>query len=308
MVFRPVPAKERWDGVLLCVWVLITLGLLLQWISRRPTDWLRFALVALVMAGAVLLLHVAYRTWAAFSLEYWLDRNALTVRWADARQTIPLAGLRRILVGALPEGAEAALPRASWLDWPATFLRQMPDNNRDPQSGPAVALLASLPMEGCLVLDAGTTAFALSPAAPDSFIDAVQERVRMGPVANVPPAYRRRFDPASLLVFDRLGWILLGAGLAGAALLFAVLMIRLPGLPDMLAVRYTADGIPELVREKESLYLLPLIGLMSWLLNGLFGLVMAARRQKSGAYLLWSGTLVVEFCALFALLSLVGWR
>ena len=93
MVFRPVPYKERWEGVVLCVWILITLGLLLQWISRRPTDWLRFALVALVLAGLFYLIHLAYRTWTAFTLEYWLDRNALTVRWADVRQTIPLAGL-----------------------------------------------------------------------------------------------------------------------------------------------------------------------------------------------------------------------
>lgn len=292
MVFKPAADESRWEGLAVCAWIAITQILLLQWASQRPTDWVRFVLFFALIGSVPLLLFVLYRTWIAFSLEYWLDRNALTVRWADVRQTIPLSSLRQMLLD-VPDAAPA-----SRIDWPALYVR--------PAVPGGLAMLATRPLAQCLVLDAGDQRFALSPAAQSQFIEAVQERVRMGPVANVPMASARRVDPARLLSADRTGLILLALGLAGALLVFGALMVRFPSLPDVLTVRYTTEGIPEQVREKESLFLLPAIGMMAWVVNGVWGLVMAARKQKPGAYLLWGGTLLVQLSALLALLTLTG--
>src|SRR5690606_1061404 len=116
----------RWEGVALTGWILISQILLLGWISARATDWLRFLLIALFVLSVPLLLHVAYRTWIAFSLECWLDRDSLTVRWADVRQTIPLSALQRLLLGAAPAETAATMPTRgtqAWLGWPSTFVR-----------------------------------------------------------------------------------------------------------------------------------------------------------------------------------------
>ncbi len=295
MVFRAADNPARWEGVAVCLWLAVANLLLVRWIVQRPTDWLRFALLFVLLVGFVTLLYVGYRTWVAFSLEYWLDRNALTVRCADTRHTIPLSSLRQMVIG-----LEEERPTA-WREWPAPYVQQ-------PVADEGVTLLASRPLPDCIVLDAAERAYAVSPAAADEFIEAVQERVRMGPVATATPATERTLDPGRLLHFGRTGVVLIALGLLGAVLVFGALMVRYPGLPDVLAVRYSAQGIPEQVREKQTLFILPAIGLLSWLVNGVWGMVLAARGQKPGAYLLWGGTLVVQVCALFALLALIGWR
>lgn len=340
MVFKPADLPARWEGVAVCAWIAIVQLLLVQWIRHRTTDWLTFMLVFGLLLSIPVLLQVIYRTWIAFSLEYWIDRNAVTVRWADVRQTIPLADVQEIVLpiapgtaidtaaqaqpGALPaEGASAPVARAAsaqaaaalagrgarrversarfWIDWPSHFVRPRPGDG-------GLALLASRPSAECVLVATPTTRFALAPAASADFVEVIYERARMGPVANVALEQERRFDPARLFSGDRLGLTLVVLGLMGSILLFGALMTRFPGLPDVLAVRYSAEGAPELVREKQGLFLLPAIGLMAWIVNGIWGAVLAMRGQQAGSYLLWGGTLVVQLCAFFALAALIGWR
>jgi hypothetical protein len=45
--------------------------------------------------------------------------------------------------------------------------------------------------------------------------------------------------------------------------------------------------------------------LLAWLINGLWGIWMAAHQQPTGAYLLWGGALIVQACSLLALHSLM---
>lgn len=309
MVFKPADSHLRWEGLVLCLWIGVVDLLLLQWILQRETDWLLFALIFLLVLSLVLLANLAYRTWAAFTLEYWVDRNALTVRWADVRQTIPLAAIRRIVLG-----GEAAGGTGAWRRWPAPWLfsPEIPAAGAPASAAPELSgaplPLASRPPTDCLVLETGTRAFALSPLAAEPFIEALQDRVRMGPASSTPYVYERRFDPVRLFASDRMGILLLVLGLLGGLLLFGALMVRYPALPDALAVRYSAAGVPEQVREKGTLFLLPAIGLMAWLVNGVWGLIMAARGRSEGAYLLWGGTLLVQVCAFLAMVGLIGWR
>ncbi|MGL4650450.1 MAG: hypothetical protein ACRC1H_13665, partial [Caldilineaceae bacterium] len=287
MVFKPADAHERWEGLVLCFWILILDMLLLQWIFQRETDWLLFSLIFVLVISLVALAHLAYRTWTAFTLEYWVDRNALNVRWADVRQQIPLSAIRRIVLG-----AEFAGSPPVWRNWPSPWVLS-PDSpvppaplspasiapaanggageGDEPAWNPLLLLATRRPAD-CLVLETDTRAFALSPAATEPFIEALQERVRMGPASSTPFVYERRYDPVRLLTADRTGILLLVLGLLGGLLLFGALMVRFPGLPDALAVRYTAEGVPEQVREKGTLFLLPAIGLMAWLVNGVWGL------------------------------------
>ncbi|MEZ4673761.1 MAG: hypothetical protein R2932_05885 [Caldilineaceae bacterium] len=99
--------------------------------------------------------------------------------------------------------------------------------------------------------------------------------------------------------------MLLTLGLLGVLVLFGVLMVQFPELPNPLPVRYTRDGLPELVRDKDVLFRLPVIGLLAWLINGLWGVFMVWRRQPVGAYLLWGGTIVVQALLLMALRSVL---
>ena len=103
---------------------------------------------------------------------------------------------------------------------------------------------------------------------------------------------------------ERLGlWLLVG-GLLGVLILFGVLMISFPNLPEVLTVRYNSAGSPAEVREKGALYRLPIIGLLVWGSNGVLGLLLA-RRQPMAAYMLWTGAIVVQVFSLLALVSLI---
>jgi uncharacterized membrane protein len=97
----------------------------------------------------------------------------------------------------------------------------------------------------------------------------------------------------------------LGLGLLGVLTLFGILMVQFPDLPNPLPTRYSPDGLPEIVRDKQVLFRLPVIGLFAWLVNGIWGVWMSLHRQPVGAYLLWGSTIVVQIFLFFALRSVL---
>jgi hypothetical protein len=295
MSFRPWECRTRWEGIIVAFWIVLIDLLLIIWMDRRPVDWLKFMLILVTVGTLPLLGYVLFRTWAAFSLEYWIDRNAVTVHWANFRQVIPLQNVQRIIQGGLP-----SLAPTPWTQWPAPYIgsaRALGLAN--------VQMLATQPLEECLLLDTGETVFALSPRYADDFLEALQARYRLGPVAT--PAMERMRSTAWQRLFgqDQLGPILLACGLAGTLLLFGILMVRFPNLPDAMAFHYNSQGLPDVVREKTALFLLPAMGLMAWLINGVWGLWMAFRQQRTGAYMLWGGAIIVQICSYMALTSLM---
>lgn len=295
MVFKPVPSKTRWEGLVVSLWIALIDLLLLVWVTQRQTDWLRFVLILLIALSAPLLLHLLYRTWGAFTLEYWVDRNAVTIRWANLRQIIPLPAIQQIITGGLQ-----ASGGQDWLHWPAPQVRR--------GHGPTltnVMLFATRPLEGCLLLDTGDTLFALSPLAEAEFLDALQSRFQMGVAQPLAMEQVHTSNLARIFGPGRVGPVLLGLGMAGALLLFGILMLRFPDLPNPLPIRYTRAGLPDMVSDKELLFRLPTIGLFAWLVNGAWGILMMLRKQPVGAYLLWGGTVVVQGFLLLALRSVL---
>jgi hypothetical protein len=281
--------------MIVAFWIVLIDLLLLIWMDRRPIDWLKFGLILVAVGTLPLLGYVLFRTWAAFSLDYWIDRNAVTVQWATFRQVIPLQSVLRVIHGGLP--AVAPMP---WTQWPAPYI-----GTTRALGLPNIQMLATRPLEECLLLDTGESVFALSPRHADEFLDALQARYRLGPVAATALERTRSTAWQRLFGQDQLGPFLLAGGLVGTLLLFGLLMVRFPNLPDAMAFHYNSQGLPDVVREKTALFLLPAIGLLTWLINGVWGLWMAFRRQRTGAYMLWGGTLVVQICSYMALTSLM---
>jgi hypothetical protein len=103
----------------------------------------------------------------------------------------------------------------------------------------------------------------------------------------------------------QIGLLLLGVGLVGVLALFGRLMVQFPALPEAIPFRYTSEGLPEVVREKAALFTIPGIGLLTWLANGLGGVWMVARKQPTGAYMLWGGAIIVQIFSFLALNSLL---
>jgi hypothetical protein len=282
--------------LIVAFWIVLIDLMLLIWMERRPVDWVKFGLILLAAGSLPLMAYILFRTWAAFSMQYWVDRNAVTVEWGGLRQVIPLQSIQRIIRGGLP-----SVTTIPWYRWPAPYLghaRALGLTN--------IQMLATQPLEECLLLDTGETVFALSPRHEAEFLDALQARYRLGPVAATTLTRVRSTFWQRLFGPDRVGPILLLVGGVGVLLLFGVLMINFPNLPDALAFHYNSDGLPDVVREKTALFLLPFIGLMAWLVNGVWGVWMVFRNQRIGAYMLWGGALVVQICSYMALTSLMN--
>jgi hypothetical protein len=295
MVFKPPPCRTRWEGLIVAFWIVVADLLFLVWMGRRPIDWIKFLLIFAAVGSLPVLAYILYRSWAALSMEYWIDRNAITLHWANTQQVIPVQSVQRVIQG-LPNLEPVAEQR-----WPAPFL------------GPArtlglahVQMVATRPLEECLLLDTGETVFAVSPRDPAGFIEGLQARYRLGPVLQLHLARVRSSFWERLFGGEVAGPALLGIGLIGVLLLFGILMVRFPDLPDALAFHYNSDGLPDVVREKSALFLLPAIGLLAWTINGMWGLWLAFHQQRTGAYMLWTGAIIVQICSYLALTSLMN--
>jgi hypothetical protein len=294
MVFKPIPCRTRWEGLAAAAWLILIDLLLINWAWQRPTDTIKFVLLVLIALSIPVLVHIIYRTWAVFTLEYWLDRNAVVIRWANTRQIIPLALLQHVI----EEGVVEVRP-PGWLPWP------MPQMRRTQSADAPVLLCATLPLAQCLILNTGERQFAISPAEKSEFLAMLQECYRLGPVANLQVTEVRASVIDRFLGENRVGLLLIALGLVGVLALFGRLMVQFPSLPSALPFRYSSAGLPEVVRDKSALFILPAIGLLAWLVNGLWGMWMMRRQQPTGAYMLWGGAIAVQVCSLLALNSLL---
>ncbi len=296
MVYASRAEQTRWQGLAVVGWLLLMDVLLLVWLTRKSVNWTSFLLILALTASLPPLVHIAIRTWGAFNLEYWLDRNALRVRWAGTCQVIPLHSIQRIILG-----MNEFSPQPPLLSWPAPFVRELQG-----YGGHRLVRLASAPLDQCLLLQTEEGIFAISPADPDGFLEELQSLNRLGLTRALP--LLREQPPAyyALATESPAGRWLLFAGLVGCLILFCYVMIRFPQFPDTLVFHYNRQGVPDSIRPKSALFLLPVIGLLAYLTNSLGGLWMRLRGQPSGAYLFWSGSLLVQVLVFLALINLTS--
>ncbi len=300
MVFKAAPEQSRWTGLWICIGIILVDFILLMLMLSRPVDWSKFVLIALLLLSIPALVHLIYRVWSLFTLEYWVDRNAVTVSWAGIQQSYPLYKVQQILQGEVQD-----LGEPQWHHWPANHIR-----GSETLSLRTLKLYATRPLHECLLLDMGDTVVGISPEEPEHFLQIIQERYKIGPAVDVieeeQPAARIQRGWRIIANLDTVGITLLVLGITGVLILFGVLMIRFPSLPSDLVMRYNADGTPELIRAKTQLFLIPAIGLMAWLVNGVGGGWLVVRNQLVGAYMLWGGTIIVQVVSFFALITLMS--
>ncbi len=293
MNFKPLPCRSRWESLFVAFWLILINILLLIWLTHRAVDWISFVLALAILLTLLVFAHLLYRIWGTFTLEYWFDRNALHVNWAATHVTIPLVSIRRII-----EGEEAV---SAWnpLYWPSPYVRSVRKGRRQ------IEQYATRPLSASLVIETkGGTIFAISPQRRDFFLEALQAYNHLGAIQSVKLQENHPLRQNLARIGGAGGWLLI-AGLVGVLLLFGVLMIYYPTLPDRLIFHYNSDGLPDSIRAKNALFLLPIIGALTFLVNSVAGFWMSYRQQRVGAYLLWGGTITVHVLALLALFSLI---
>lgn len=298
MSFKPSPYPGRWYGPLAMLALIGLDVIMLRGLLARPVDGLSFVL-ALSMLGTILaVVYLGYRTLGAFTLEYWVDRNAVTIVWGLTRQIVPMGQIERIV----DEPGIAPLQEHAPWHWPCPNRRRM----RTEAFG-TINAYGTKPLREQIVLVTPHENYGVSPADPKRFLEALQDRFALGPSRALAPELQRPPVWTWPLWRDRAALFLMGAGLVGLLIMFAALTFRYPDLSPDLPMHFDVAGLPDRISPKSELFTLPVIGLVVWVFNTAVGVWLYRHVQRGGAYLLWFGALAVQGIAGLALFNLMRW-
>jgi len=296
--FKPFPAGDRWYAIAVIIALLGLDLLLVSWLLGRPVDGLSFLIALAVLGSLLVFVYVGSRTFGTFALEYWVDRDAVTLKWGLTRQVVPLPRIQRIQINTT---VKPTSPPRPW-HWPCAERRRYVV----PGLG-VVNAYATRPLAEQIVLVTAGESYSLSPDDVPGFVHAMQERHALGPVRQVGAELQRPPLWTWPLWRDRAAMILMGAGLFAVLLMFGVLCFRFPSLSSDLPLHFDVNGLPDRIASKEGLFALPVIGLVTWILNTAVGVWLYRHVQRGAAYLLWGGALVVQGIAGLALFNLMRW-
>lgn len=298
MSFKPIPDASRWYG-LLAMLALVGLDVILvRALLARPVDGLSFILALFVLASALAVVYLGYRSFCIFTLEYWVDRDGVTLVWGPTRQIVPMGQIERII--AEPQATPRGGP-ALW-HWPYPNRRRV----QTAELG-TVNAYGTQPLAEQIVLVTSGESYGVSPADRQGFVWALQDRYALGVNRVLEPEIKRPPLWTWPLWSDRVALFLIGAGLLGVLVMFGALAFRYPNLSADLPVHFDVAGLPDRIAEKSELFTLPLIGLVVWLFNTAVGVWLYRHVQRGAAYLLWFGALAVQGIAGLALFNLMRW-
>ena len=61
--------------------------MLVLWLKARPVDGLSFLAALAVLGSLLLMVYIGFRALGAFTLEYWIDRDAITLKWGPTHSS-----------------------------------------------------------------------------------------------------------------------------------------------------------------------------------------------------------------------------
>lgn len=277
---------------------LVLLDALIVWIATQlPVSGLTFVLVTLVLVTLPVIALLAYWLAGLNRSAYWLDRNGLTIRWGAVQQTIPMASIRQVLHGSEIAGK---IHHFRGGQWPGHWVGQAQVDDWG-----TTLFYAAGGLDQQLVIVTPGLAYAISPVDMAGFIEAFEQRQKMGATQEVAQVSIRPeiFDWS--LWSDRLALGLVGAAGVACLLLFGYTCLRFPDLAPRVALHFDATGLPDRFGPRSQVFLLPIIGLMSLGADFVVGLPMYLR-DRMGTYLLWGGALIVQAVAWVAAVGILS--
>ena len=292
------PRLGNWVGIGIIMW-LVSLDAILIWIATQlPTiSVITFILGLLVLASLPIVALTVYSLVGLNHAQYALDRNLLTIRWGAVQQIIPMASIRKVLHGSEIAGQ---IRRFRGGRWPGHWVGQAEVKD----VGPVLFYAAGGPDQQLVFVTPGL-AYAITPADLAGFVEAFDQRQKMGPTQR---AEQMSIQPELYdwpLWTDRLALGLLGLAVISCLLLFGYTCLRFPELDPRVALHFDAAGAPDRFGPRLQVFTLPFIGLMALGANVIAGVPMYLR-ERVGAYLLWGGALVVQVLAWVAAVGILG--
>lgn len=275
--------------------ILLDVGLFLL-LLRGPITLLSFLWGVLLLASLPLLALLAYWTSSLKTAHYHVVEHALLIEWGSLRQVVPLAAIQSLQLGS----EVTAVTRFRGLRWPGLIVGRGLIDERE------VFIFATRPQPEQLLLLTDTAVHAISPVDLENFQACLAALLtpEMKTAADLPESHlgflRWRFWddwPGQLL--------LLAAGLLNMTL-FAYLTAMYGRLPAQVPLHFNRSGEIDRLAAPDRLFILPIIGLLAWLLNSAWGWIFYQLDQKLPAYLLWGTAVVIQLAVWGAVLGLLN--
>jgi hypothetical protein len=266
--------------------------------ASRPISFGTFIVGLSVFLGFLLVALIAYWVYGLASASYLLDRNALIINWGTSKQVIPTDAIEQVFTG----DEIAGDIRFYGGRWPGHWVGygELPDAG-------ATLFYATRPLAEQIFVVTPGLVYAISPANREDFLESFQKRLQMGPTQAMEQSSKRPSVLDWAIWQDPLGLALLGVGILGLVALVGLLTFRFPNLPMLMPLHFAASGSPDRLGPRIEVFLLPLIGLLSLLVNGVLGGI-SYRHHRVASYMLWSSSILIQllvWAATFGILSRV---
>ncbi len=265
---------------------------------RTPVNIITPLWVALIVVSLPLAGFVGYRSFSLLNAHYRFTQNALVIVWGPVKEIIPMADISGLILGSdLP--ADLA-PRGLW--WPGCLV-----GRGHTKAVGDLMYYATTPQTGQIIVATGKGGYVISPSNIDEFINQFEEEGRKGITEEVPYIQNRPEFYSWALWRDRWAASLLFAGLVATFLLLIVITVSFPDPDTTIPLHYDGLGQVDRTGPPSGLLILPAIGGLAWLANGLIGAALYAARQRErpAAYLLWSSSIVIQVLLWVAAIGLL---
>lgn len=281
--------------------ILLDLGLLLL-LFTQPVTVLTFLWGALLLLSIPAIAFVFYWVSALSSARYQVLGNELLIEWGRMRQVIPLARIRNLVPGRTLTEVKAF----RGIRWPGCFVGWGQVSGVRNDVDYETVFYATGPLAQQLLLITESVAYAISPVDLENFIDCVEALQVSGLTTSSE-------SPSSSLTFlnwriwrDRRAQSMLATAVSLNGLLFAYLCTAYGRLPASVPLHFSQTGAVDRVGTPANLFLLPLIGLLSWLINSVLGwFFYQLRHEPPLALVLWGAAIVVQIATWTAVLGLL---
>ncbi len=283
-------------GLGLMAFILMVSAALVGVAASRPISFGTFIVALSVVLGLLLVGLIAYWVYGLAGASYKLDRNAVIIAWGTSEQVIPTGEIERVLSGDEIEG------RVHFYGgrWPGHWVGygELAD------VGPTL-FYATEPLHEHVLIATPGLAYAISPADREGFLEALEKRLEMGPTQAMEQSSKRPLILDWAIWRDSLGLALLGAATLALVSLLGMLSFRFPALPMLIPLHFGTSGSPDRLGPRLEIFLIPLIGLLTLLINGVLGSIFY-RHDRVASYMLWASSILVQvliWTATFGILS-----
>jgi Bacterial PH domain len=272
--------------IVLALLILGISGASLYRLMGFPPDPLGAAALAGLAAGLLLLPALIYRIYLLATAGYAISAGgAIVLRLGSRKEVLPAGIVEEIRSG----GSISATIRAAGPGWLDTWQGWV-----EPEGEDRVDWIATDRGQHLILLATKHTIFAISPADPVSFVQALTDLSARGSLEKIE---LESVYPAPILLDilrNRAAFTILTTGLLGSISLGAFLMCVQPYLRPDQPFNFDPHGNPASPGDPSRLLLLPLTGGIVWLMNSGIGWLVWRKNHRPAGYTLWVVSMLVS--------------